>query len=465
MAATYTKPSKINEWADTGTVVEPSEAKKDSGWVAPELPPDTFFNWWMNIAGQWTKWVDERLDDDTADRFVIRNPDTAGDVLNIGSTGGFDAIRFFADADLYFTKDGAGVRLNYDLNDDLVYSQALNRLDLNIASDLVTRSDSNGLIVKRGLVAGTDTLTPDTVKVLQFGNLAAPSVDGDFWLGWVGTDKPKIVLSDANGVFMDSFSGDFRIFHGGTAALQGAAGTNDMTFFGDVEMDGGVNLNNPLGVLPTAGYVKINGDNFRLQGFHPAAGGAVHWDFANGDKTEWNDVTNELEWYVAGTLQMGLLANALVDETAANTMDIGTITGVALGKFFNRVVAREFVPADALAFSTSPGNPGFPANRVRAQTCPFMVAAMDSNGVTPVNLIHNVASTLRLSAGQYRLTPHVVSNWGRLNVLVTIHLDSLTDVVAHAANVGGDVKTYTQQGLSTTDHDHNVLVFDGGWIV
>lgn len=88
----FAKPTKIPEWADTGVIVEPSEAKKDSGWVAPELPPDTFFNWHMNLVGQWVKWLDERLLEGTGpEDLTIAAPAGATDggdlLLNSGAPG------------------------------------------------------------------------------------------------------------------------------------------------------------------------------------------------------------------------------------------------------------------------------------------------------------------------------------------------------------------------------------------
>lgn len=66
--ATFSKPTKIPEWADTGTIVEPSESKKDTGWIFEEVPPFSFFNWHQNLVGQWIKWIDERFFDGTADK-------------------------------------------------------------------------------------------------------------------------------------------------------------------------------------------------------------------------------------------------------------------------------------------------------------------------------------------------------------------------------------------------------------
>lgn len=87
------KPTSTPRWADTGVVVEPSEAKKDSGWVAPELPPDTFFNWHQNLVGTWVKWINERLFDDGAEEdFQIKSPSGAVDGGGLSLRGGAPGI-------------------------------------------------------------------------------------------------------------------------------------------------------------------------------------------------------------------------------------------------------------------------------------------------------------------------------------------------------------------------------------
>lgn len=52
------KPSKYPEWADGGTIVEPSGAKKSLGWIV-EKPPYQFFNWLFNLIYQWVEWFDQ----------------------------------------------------------------------------------------------------------------------------------------------------------------------------------------------------------------------------------------------------------------------------------------------------------------------------------------------------------------------------------------------------------------------
>ena len=47
------EPTKIPTWAtETSLLQDPGVAKQASGW-AGEIPPVQYFNWWMNLVGQW----------------------------------------------------------------------------------------------------------------------------------------------------------------------------------------------------------------------------------------------------------------------------------------------------------------------------------------------------------------------------------------------------------------------------
>lgn len=53
------KPTKRPRWADSGgSIVEPSEGKKDLGWAAGDRPPAQTFNWLLNLTWQWFEWLD-----------------------------------------------------------------------------------------------------------------------------------------------------------------------------------------------------------------------------------------------------------------------------------------------------------------------------------------------------------------------------------------------------------------------
>jgi len=53
-------PSKLPEWASGGSadIVEPSEGKKDLGWIQ-EKPPLEWFNWIQNLTYQWHSYLKE----------------------------------------------------------------------------------------------------------------------------------------------------------------------------------------------------------------------------------------------------------------------------------------------------------------------------------------------------------------------------------------------------------------------
>ncbi len=100
-----TKPTKTPRWADTGTRVEPLEAKKDLGWIFEEEPPFSAFNWLQGIAGDWMKWFDERFfDGSTEDELLIKEPGTGTDVMKFAAAG----IQAFKT----FIRSGAGNGIN-----------------------------------------------------------------------------------------------------------------------------------------------------------------------------------------------------------------------------------------------------------------------------------------------------------------------------------------------------------------
>lgn len=54
----FSKPTKYPQWADGGTIVEPSSGKKTLGWVV-EKPAYQYFNWLFNLLYQWVEWLDQ----------------------------------------------------------------------------------------------------------------------------------------------------------------------------------------------------------------------------------------------------------------------------------------------------------------------------------------------------------------------------------------------------------------------
>jgi len=89
MAATYTKPTVIPRWADDDlNVTEPSEAKKDLGWIVDDVPPSSYENWKAKLIGEWIKWLDERFADGSDENeLVIKYPESGDDAITLRLEG------------------------------------------------------------------------------------------------------------------------------------------------------------------------------------------------------------------------------------------------------------------------------------------------------------------------------------------------------------------------------------------
>jgi len=63
------KPTRVSTWATSGTALkqDPGTSKQSEGW-AVEAPPVQYFNWWMNIVGQWVTWLEGEVDAMSANR-------------------------------------------------------------------------------------------------------------------------------------------------------------------------------------------------------------------------------------------------------------------------------------------------------------------------------------------------------------------------------------------------------------
>jgi len=82
-----TKPTKIPRWADDDlNVTEPSEAKKDLGWIVDDVPPSSYENWKAKLIGEWMTWLNERLADGSDENYLdILRPDNQNTAISIGN--------------------------------------------------------------------------------------------------------------------------------------------------------------------------------------------------------------------------------------------------------------------------------------------------------------------------------------------------------------------------------------------
>lgn len=160
MPATYTKPTKVPRWADSGTIVEPSEGKKDDGWEFEEIPASSYENWKENLTGEWFKWINERIFDGTSnDQLLIKHPGDASTLMRSYTTGleiptgllvGFsatptaDAIKV-GDANFTFDYNTGNPQITYDSGDLLLFTRASNLWEWKIGSSTQMYLNSTGL--------------------------------------------------------------------------------------------------------------------------------------------------------------------------------------------------------------------------------------------------------------------------------------------------------------------------------
>ena len=76
------RPADHPDWAtapsDPTDIVRPPAGRLADGWNPAERPPAQHFNWWQNLVGLWTRWLDERERDVArridADEWVYPSP-------------------------------------------------------------------------------------------------------------------------------------------------------------------------------------------------------------------------------------------------------------------------------------------------------------------------------------------------------------------------------------------------------
>jgi hypothetical protein len=121
------KPSATPRWANVGgIIVEPSAGKKDVGWLDNEEPPAEYFNWFQNLAWQWTQYLS---DGDLSGNHTISGALAVGGTLDVdggtalqeftaatGQVGGdFTAQRLITPSRLYHGPTYVALPLNYGI--------------------------------------------------------------------------------------------------------------------------------------------------------------------------------------------------------------------------------------------------------------------------------------------------------------------------------------------------------------
>lgn len=84
-------------WASGGSVVEPPEANKDSGWTFQQVPNSTWTNWLQNTFGNWLLWINERIGDGANNNeLIIRKPSDGTTAIAISD----DLVEFSLSSDV-----------------------------------------------------------------------------------------------------------------------------------------------------------------------------------------------------------------------------------------------------------------------------------------------------------------------------------------------------------------------------
>jgi len=314
--ATYTKPTDIPRWADTsGNVVEPSEAKKDAGWVFEEIPPSSYENWKEKLNGEWWKWIDERFSDGaSADElrslFPLEIQDADFRLELVGSVARVyfddtnnDWFDFDRTADQY--RMYIGNAAEYTFSDDAADWQG------NDLENVGTLDASN--------VAVTDSVITGGLAVGYSGPAVDDEVrvgDANFSLHWASANTTELIFDTSDRITFERNQGD------------GSLGKWQWIIDGTIEFDfdrlgmriqDGLYVGSTTGV-PTTNDIRAEGDGFFAGGVaagtttDPGTGDGIFtrglvvgFDSAPADngRIEIGDATFYLDWSsTAATLRM-----------------------------------------------------------------------------------------------------------------------------------------------------------------
>ena len=345
MPATYSKPVKIPRWADTGTIVEPPELKKDAGWLFEEIPPSSFENWKENLNGSWWKWVDERLADGaSANELIFKNPNDGSTAIKLHSTGGVEipiglVVGFSAapaadqirvgDADLQLDFNAGTPRLAFDAarNDYLQFTR-------------------NAVAASRSLEFAIDNIPRAVLTSIGGGRFTVGDVDLQLSLN---SGTPRLVFDAARGDhlqftrnatdtlrvlnFVINAVDELRLTSAGLAVQNGlfvgsAAGAltdNDIYAQGGINCGGAVDPGSGGGVfttglvvgfdaIPVADEIRVGDANFKLT-FSPLR---LQWD--TNDYIQFDRGSSELLFVVNSIAELQITPSL---TTSDNPIYIG----------------------------------------------------------------------------------------------------------------------------------------------
>lgn len=153
------KPADLPEWASGGSaqIEEPSEAKKDLGWVK-EKPPFKWFNWFWNLVYQWVAFVQNYSANHVHDGGVT---DLSAPLVDLNAH-----IDYGTNGDLAIGTDDAS--LHEVIHDHSGAGTALLRTDF-----------SNPSVLRLGHTTGQQIDVDDASGIADARELRVASPDGD----------------------------------------------------------------------------------------------------------------------------------------------------------------------------------------------------------------------------------------------------------------------------------------------
>ncbi len=246
--ATFSKPTTIARWNDDQTNnVEPSEGKKDEGWLFEEVHPSSFENWRTNLNGLWWKWIDERFSDGgTPDILQIKDPSatvTNWAEFSAGSVSFLDAAITLSDTgggqlavgDATFLMDFSIAdtpQITFDTLDSIQFLRATNRFFFLIANANKMELGATGLKIPNGLRVGS-TLSPNFQDVMVTGGLNCG-----------GTRDPFV----GEGIFSDGIAVGFDTINP----------TNDTVHVGDANFQMSLASGTPIVLFDSTDFFEYN---------------------------------------------------------------------------------------------------------------------------------------------------------------------------------------------------------------
>lgn len=249
------KPASLPRWANVGgDIVEPSSGKKDIGWIDAELPPHSYFNWFMNLVYQWAVYLDG----------------LTGEALTWTAAHTFNAAVTFAAA---VTFNGA-----VTFNSTASFASLSTTGDLTVGDDLtVTGSvagnltlDNDLIMTAGGIVVNKTTATPASDNELVLGSFlkawaeiqcngtASPAVTAGLNIASVTADSSHVhvTLTRALGTAGVALTGKGNGLTPYSAQRDGGNGTTTFSFRIFNYGGGGV------GGLASVDPAATNGPNF-----------------------------------------------------------------------------------------------------------------------------------------------------------------------------------------------------------